>query len=152
VSNISWHEQILMKLSKYLLNYPSHISNIWLKSFGLLQNLTKNYDILQKLMTFHESWWNFTKFHGILLLHFHSVLMYFVNFGFRFWSFQKLPTKFQSLSDWFKISRFWTLQWQKLKKSISQLPTFDNALTKIIFNFWKKNFLKNLEKCKDESS
>ncbi len=32
--------------------------------------------------------------------------------------------KFESQSDWFKIWKFQTWPWQKLKKSISWLPTF----------------------------
>jgi hypothetical protein len=43
-------------------HFPSLFNNIQLKSFGLSQNLTKNYEILQKLMIFfkvHEiPWYN----------------------------------------------------------------------------------------------
>jgi hypothetical protein len=35
------------KLSQYLTALPSHFDNIFLKSFGLLPNLMRNYGILQ---------------------------------------------------------------------------------------------------------
>jgi len=42
---------------------------------------------------------------------------------FAFWCFRKFPAKFWSLSNWFKISKFWTWRWRTLKKSISQIPS-----------------------------
>ncbi len=44
-----------MKFSQYLTIFPCHLNNIYLKYFGLLQNLNKNNEILQKLMIFHET-------------------------------------------------------------------------------------------------
>ncbi len=58
-----------------------------------------------------------------LILCFHSVAMYFVDFLFRFHCFQKLTAKFQFRSNRFKILKFQTWLWRKLKKSVSQLPT-----------------------------
>jgi hypothetical protein len=57
------------------------------------------------------------------LLRFRSTSMYFINFWFRFWSFQKFTKKFQSLLKWFKILKFQTCRWRNLKKSISHLPS-----------------------------
>jgi hypothetical protein len=37
-------------------------------------------------------------------------------FDICFFVFQKLTAKFWFHLDWFKISKFWTWQWQKLKK------------------------------------
>ncbi len=45
-----------------------------------------------------------------------------LNFLFCFRWFQKFTAKFWSLSDWFKICKFWTWQWRMFKKSI--LPYF----------------------------
>jgi hypothetical protein len=45
--NFSVHEQKLMKLWQYLSVFPSHFNNIFLKSFGILQNLTGICQILQ---------------------------------------------------------------------------------------------------------
>ncbi len=51
----SCHEQKLMKFIKYLTFFPSHFNNIYLKSFFLLQNLMKKYDILWKLTKCYET-------------------------------------------------------------------------------------------------
>ncbi len=51
--------------------------------------------------------------------------MYFVDFWFCFWCFQKLTAKFWFHLNRFKILKFRTWQWQKLKKSISQLPMLE---------------------------
>jgi hypothetical protein len=36
-----------MKFSQYLTIFPSHFNNIFLRSFGILPNLTRNWEILQ---------------------------------------------------------------------------------------------------------
>ncbi len=46
---------MLAKFSQNLQIFPNHFSNIKLKSFGLLQNSMKNYEILWKLMKFHKT-------------------------------------------------------------------------------------------------
>ncbi len=51
-----------MKFSWYLTIFPSHFNNIYLQSFRLLENVTKNNEILQKVMIFQETnkiLWNF---------------------------------------------------------------------------------------------
>ncbi len=53
------------------------------------------------------------RFLGIKLC-FHSVMMYFVNFRFCFWCFQKLTAKFSSRLDRFKIA---DLAMVKVKKN-----------------------------------
>ena len=111
------------KIDWYLTVYPSDFNNIFLKSFGLLQNLMRNWESLRKLTTFNdytEILWNFI---GIILC-FRSVAMYLVEFRFCFWCFQKLTAKFQFHSDRFEISKFRTWWWRKLKKSILQSPNF----------------------------
>ncbi len=60
-----------------------------------------------------------------ILLRFHSTSIYFANFWFRFWSFRKFTTKFRSLLKWFKMLKFWTKRWQKLKKSILHISMLD---------------------------
>ena len=47
----------------------------------------------------------------------------FVDFCFCFCYLRKMTAKFQFLSKRFEISKFHTFRWQKLLKSISQLPT-----------------------------
>jgi hypothetical protein len=70
---------------------------------------------------------NFVVYYGILL-RFCSTLMYFGNFWFHFRCFRKFTTTFPSLLKWFKISKFLTWLWQKLKKSMSQISTWQNNL------------------------
>jgi len=53
---------------------------------------------------------------------FSGITKYFVDFWFCFLYFWKMTVKFQFLLNRFKILKFWTWQWRKLKKSISQLP------------------------------
>ncbi len=131
-SHFSVHERKLMILSQYLTVFPSHFNNVFLKYFGLLPNLMRNCKILQKLMRFHKTnniWWNFC---GIVLC-FHSFVMYFVDFWFCFWFFQKMIAKFWFHLNRFKISKFRTWQWRKLKKSMSQLPTLQNSILRVSF-------------------
>ncbi len=57
-----------------------------------------------------------------ITLGFREVAKYFGDFQFCFQHFQKMTAKFQFHLNRFKISKFQTWQWQKLKKSILQLP------------------------------
>ncbi len=122
-SHFSWHNWKLMKLNQYLTVFPSHFNNIFLKSFKLLQNLMRNCEILWKLTQFHEISWYFI---GIILC-FRSVAMYFVDFQFPFRCFWKLTAKFRFHLNRFKILKFQTWQWRKLKKSIWQLPMAEHS-------------------------
>ncbi len=73
----------------------------------------------------------FTVCYGILL-RFCSNLIHFVIFQFRFLSFRKFSTKFWSLSNWFKMLKFQTWRWRKLKKSISQIPSLNWTATNML--------------------
>ncbi len=59
-------------------------------------------------------------FDGILLF-FHSISMYFVNFRLCFQCFQKLTAKFWSHSDWFKISDLAMAKVEKVNIAVIQL-------------------------------
>ncbi len=105
----------LNKIDWNLTVYPTDFNNTFLKSFGLLQNLMRNCEILQKLTKFHdteEMSWNFI---GIVLC-FRSVAMYLVQFRFRFWCFQKLTAKFQFHSNRFENFKVSNLVMAKVKK------------------------------------
>jgi hypothetical protein len=110
-----------MKLRQDLTVFQSHFNNIFLKSFRILQNLTRNCVILQ-LMRFYKTNDISRNFSGTTL-GFHEVSKYFVDFQFHYWYFQKMTAKFWFLLNWFKISKFCTFRWRKLKRSISQLPS-----------------------------
>jgi hypothetical protein len=43
-------------LRRHLTVFPSDFNNIYLKYFGILQNLTRNYKILRKFMKVDESY------------------------------------------------------------------------------------------------
>ncbi len=102
------HGWKLMKSSQYLTVLPSHFNNIFLKSFRLLPNLSRNFDILQTFPRFHKtnniSW----SFSGIIKLQ-----CTLLTFRFCFWYFQKMTAKFQFCSNRFKILKFQTWRWQK---------------------------------------
>ncbi len=92
--------------------------------FNIIKWIVRSYDGLWALSKFPKICWNFTVYYYSILLKFRSTSMYFVNFEFHFWSFQKFTTNFWSLLKLLKISKFLTWQWQKLKKSILQISKY----------------------------
>jgi hypothetical protein len=98
-------------------HFPSLFNNIYLKSFGLSQNLTKNYEILQKFMIFfkvHEiSWYNtLLLFSFDVLCWLSLLLLVLLKVG------RKILVSFRLIQN-FEI---YDLAMAKVKKSISQLP------------------------------
>ncbi len=84
---------------------------------------------------------NFMTSNSTILL-FRSLSLYFVNFCICFWGFQKFTAKFQSRSDWFKIGKFSTWRWLKLKKiNITPLPKTDHKKFERIFVDFLLTFL-----------
>ncbi len=63
-------------------------------------------------MRFHETNDISQNFSGIIL-GFHEIAKFFVDFRFHSWYFQKMSAKFQLLSNRFEIMKFQTWQWQK---------------------------------------
>jgi len=55
------------------------------------------------------------------------ILLYFINFCFCN-DLKTFLQKFWSHLDWFKIWKIQTWQWQKMEKSISQLPAADSLV------------------------
>ncbi len=49
-------QTILNNLRRHLTVFPSDFNNIYLKYFGILQNLMRNYEILRKFMKVDESY------------------------------------------------------------------------------------------------
>ncbi len=49
-------QTILNYLRRHLSVFPSDFNNIYLKNFGILQDLTRNYEILQTFMKVYESY------------------------------------------------------------------------------------------------
>ncbi len=104
----------LTKLSQYLTVFPSHLNNIFLKSFRLLPNLMRNCKILQKLITFHETN-NISQNSSGITLGFCEVAKHIVDFRFHFQYFWKMTPKFWFHWNRFKILKFQTWQSWKLK-------------------------------------
>jgi hypothetical protein len=48
-------QTILNNLRQHLTVFPSDFNNIYLKYFGILQNLMRNYESLRKFMKVYES-------------------------------------------------------------------------------------------------
>jgi hypothetical protein len=69
------------------------------------------------------------------MLGFQEVSKYFVDFQFCLWYFRKMTPKFWFHLHRFEISKFQTWQWQKLKKSISQLPIFLPSLSQQLIRY-----------------
>jgi hypothetical protein len=75
-------QTILNNLRWHLTVFPSVFNNIYLKYFGILQNLTRYYEILQKFTKLTKA----TIFHGIFSVQsiafvpFRLVTMYFLHF------------------------------------------------------------------------
>ncbi len=68
-------EEIQTKLNylrRHLTVFPSDFNNIYLKYFGILQNLARNYEILQKFTKVYESYDIPRYFFGLIPC-FHSI-------------------------------------------------------------------------------
>jgi len=93
-------QTILNNLRRHLTVFPGDFNNIYLKYFGILQNLTRNYEILQKFMKVYESLRKFAKvtiFHDIFLVKslafvpFRLLAMYFLHFVISYSDEQNFP-------------------------------------------------------------
>ncbi len=77
-------QTILNNLKWHLTVFPSDFSNIYLKYFGILQYLTRNYKILRKFTKVDESWrklqYSMIFFWSFAFIPFRSLAMYFLHF------------------------------------------------------------------------
>ncbi len=129
--HFSWHEWKLTKYSWYLKNFPSLFNNIYLKSFGLLQNITKMWDFMK------VKEWHFMKLMKfiVIILCFHSVQCTFLTFAVTFGALKSWLQNFSLFWTDSKFRNFRLGQWWKSKKSISQLPKW--SMTHMTHS-WKK--------------
>jgi hypothetical protein len=86
-------------------------------------------------MRFHETN-DISRNFSCITLDFREIVKYFV-LCFCFWYFRKMTAKCWFLLNRFEMSKFCTFWWQKLKKSISQLPNTT------LFG-WKNQLVKHL--------
>ncbi len=85
--------------------FPSHFNNIFLQSFGLLQTLMRNWEILQYLMRFHETNDISQNFSGITLafMKYRSILL---TFSFAFGTFYRWLQNFGFVCTDLKFQSF----------------------------------------------
>ncbi len=95
--------------------------NINLLDFNRIEQIIMIfYNSLWKLAKFPEISKNFTVYYGILLSFCSTSLYISLSFSFAFGPFKNWRQNFDLWRN-FKIAIFQTWQWQKLKKSISQI-------------------------------
>jgi hypothetical protein len=111
-------QTILNNLRRHLTVFPSDFNNIYLKYFGILQNLTRNYEILQKFTKVYESLRKFTKvtiFHDIFsvkslpFVPFGSLAMYFLHFVILYGDKLNFPVCYHSVSPLDNISKYFAI-------------------------------------------
>ena len=66
-------QQILDNIRQHLTVFPSDFNNIYLKYFGILQNLLRNYEIVQKFTNVNESSNDIPRYFLSQITHFRSV-------------------------------------------------------------------------------
>jgi hypothetical protein len=123
------HEQKLAKLRQYITVFPSHLNNIFSEIF---QTFTEFNDKFCDFTIANDISQNFSS----ITLGFREISKYFVDFRVRFWYFQKMTAKLQFLMNRFKISKFRTFRWRKLKK-----------LNITMLMHWQCQFLSSIPHC-----
>ncbi len=117
-----WHEQKLTKFNWNLTVFPSHFNNIYLKSFGLLQNLTINYEKLWDFMKDYKCLWYYMK----LIKFSQSQYFAFIQLQCTLLTFaliSKVDCKILVLFGLIQNYKVSNLTMAKAKKSISQILT-----------------------------
>ncbi len=113
---------ILDNIRQHLTVFPSDFNNIYLKYFSILQNLMRNYEILQKFTKFNESHdipryflGQITLFHSVLsnyeaLLAFRDFVLwqtkffYLLSYHFTFRQHQQIFCHHQTKRDFYNIT------------------------------------------------
>ncbi len=121
-------QTILNNMRQNLTVFPTDFNNIYLKYFGILQNLTRNYEILWKFMKVYESLRKFTKvyesllkftkvtiFHDIFLVKslafipFRLLAMYFLHFVISYSDERNFPVCYRSVSPLDNIGKYFAI-------------------------------------------
>ncbi len=116
-------QTILNYLRQHLTVFPSDFNNIYLKYFGILQNLTRNYEILQKLT-------KVTKFHNIFsvrslaFIPSRSLAMYFLHFVISYGDEQNFPVCYRTVSPLDNIGKYFAIVKRQVIFPISQILNF----------------------------
>ncbi len=109
-------------IRQHLTVFPSYFNNIFLKYFRFLQNLTRNYEILWKVLKVYESLRKFTKamlFHDIFSVQlltfvpFHSIAMYYWHFIISYRDAQNFSVCFCTISPLGNIGKYFAIVKQK---------------------------------------
>ncbi len=121
---------ILDNIRQHLTVFPSDFNNIYQKYFGILQNLTRNYEILQKFM-------KATIFHSIFsvkslnFVPFRPITKYYWHFMISYGDKQNTSNCYCTILPLGDISKYFAIVKRKVIFSISQILTPTNI------NFFK---------------
>ncbi len=131
-------QTILNNLRWHLTVFPSYFNNIYLKYFGILQNLTRNYEILRKFMKVYENLWKLMKvmiFHNIFsvkslaFVPFHSLAMYFLHFVISYGDERNFPVCYRTVLCLDNIGKYFGIVKWKVIFPISQILIDDRTVS-----------------------
>ncbi len=97
-NNLRWHLTV----------FPSDFNNIYLKYFGILQNLMINYEILWKLAKptiFHDIF----SVKSLAFISFHSIMMYFLHFVISYRDEPNFSVCYCTVSPLDNIGKYFTI-------------------------------------------
>jgi hypothetical protein len=101
-------QTILKNLRQHLTVFPSDFNNIYLKYFGILQNLMRNYEILRKftkVMIFHDIF----SVKSLAFILFRSLAMYFLHFVILYSDKRNFPVCYCTVSPLDNIGKYFAI-------------------------------------------
>jgi hypothetical protein len=110
----------LNNFRRHLTVFPSDFNNIHLKYFGILQNLTRNYESLQKLMKamiFH----NIFLVKSLTFVPFRSIAKYFLHFVISYRDERNFSVCYHTVLPLDNIGKYFAIVKQKVIFPISQI-------------------------------
>ena len=116
------NKTILNNLRWYLTVFPSDFNNIYLKYFSILQNLMRNYEILQKFTKVNESYDipRFFSVKSLTLVPFCLIAMYYLHFVISFCDIQNFSVCYSTDLPLGDIGKYYAIIKQKVIFPISQ--------------------------------
>ncbi len=108
-------QTILNNLRQHLTVFPRDFNNIYLKYFSILQNLTRNYEILRKFTKVYESLQKlrystiFFLVKSLAFVPFRSLVMYFLHFVILYGDKWNFPVCYLSVSPLDNIGKYFAI-------------------------------------------
>ncbi len=115
-------QTILNNFRQILTVFPSDFNNIYLKYFGILQNLTRNYEILRKFMKptiFHSIF----SVNSLTFIPFRPITKYYWHFMISYCDEQNSSICYCTILPLGDISKYFAIVKRKVIFSISQILT-----------------------------